>query len=183
MVVDDFGIKYVGREHVNHLIKCIKEKYELTKDWAISIAGSSCFGIIINAHLTYQCWDVSKSSSKNTSIKCLKSRNIAHTLQRQSNTAPRHKPHSPLIFPPNYLMWKSKKSNVSLVAFYTTHERSRSPSWWPSVPLQASKREAWRTQWPRLSNFWTTSQCTRMQPYGFERQTWSWTSIPMHLTF
>ena len=29
-----FQGKYVGKEHVDHLIKCIKTKYELTKDWA-----------------------------------------------------------------------------------------------------------------------------------------------------
>jgi hypothetical protein len=34
LVVDDFGVKYVGREHINHLIKCMKEKYELTEDWS-----------------------------------------------------------------------------------------------------------------------------------------------------
>ncbi len=28
LVVDDFRVKYVGREHVDHLIKCIKEKYQ-----------------------------------------------------------------------------------------------------------------------------------------------------------
>jgi hypothetical protein len=33
LVVDDFRVKYVGKEHVDHLIKCIKEKYELTEDW------------------------------------------------------------------------------------------------------------------------------------------------------
>jgi hypothetical protein len=33
LVVDDFGIKYVGKEHVDHLIWYIKQKYELTKDW------------------------------------------------------------------------------------------------------------------------------------------------------
>ena len=26
LVVDDFGVKYVGKEHIDHLIKCIKEK-------------------------------------------------------------------------------------------------------------------------------------------------------------
>ncbi len=31
--MDDFGVKYVGKEHVNHLIECLQEKYELTKDW------------------------------------------------------------------------------------------------------------------------------------------------------
>ena len=33
LVVDDFGVKYVGKEHVQHLIRCIKEKYEVTEDW------------------------------------------------------------------------------------------------------------------------------------------------------
>ena len=34
LVVDDFGIKYVDKEHVDHLIACIKEKYKLTEDWS-----------------------------------------------------------------------------------------------------------------------------------------------------
>ena len=33
LVVDNFGVKYVGKEHVEHLIRCITEKYEVTKDW------------------------------------------------------------------------------------------------------------------------------------------------------
>jgi hypothetical protein len=34
LVVDDFGVKYVGKEHANHLIACItKSKYKLTEDW------------------------------------------------------------------------------------------------------------------------------------------------------
>jgi hypothetical protein len=32
LVVDDFGVKYVGKEHVQHLITCLKEKYKLTED-------------------------------------------------------------------------------------------------------------------------------------------------------
>ena len=34
LVVDDFGVKYVGKEHADHLIQCIKQKYELTEDWS-----------------------------------------------------------------------------------------------------------------------------------------------------
>ena len=34
LVVHDFGVKYVGKEHVDHLIKCIQEKYEVTEDWS-----------------------------------------------------------------------------------------------------------------------------------------------------
>jgi hypothetical protein len=33
LVVDDFGVKCVGKEHVNHSIECLRESYELTKDW------------------------------------------------------------------------------------------------------------------------------------------------------
>jgi hypothetical protein len=34
-VVDDFGVKYVGKEHADHLIHCLKtETYKLTEDWA-----------------------------------------------------------------------------------------------------------------------------------------------------
>jgi hypothetical protein len=33
LVVDNFGVKYVGKEHADHLIKYIKTQYELTKDW------------------------------------------------------------------------------------------------------------------------------------------------------
>jgi hypothetical protein len=34
LVADYLGVKYVGKEHHNHLIECIKTKYELTEDWA-----------------------------------------------------------------------------------------------------------------------------------------------------
>jgi hypothetical protein len=33
LVVDDFGIKYVGQEQVDHLIAAIKTKYKLVGDW------------------------------------------------------------------------------------------------------------------------------------------------------
>jgi hypothetical protein len=33
LVVDNFGVKYVGKEHVQHLIWCIREKYKVTEDW------------------------------------------------------------------------------------------------------------------------------------------------------
>jgi hypothetical protein len=33
LVVDDFGVKYVGREHAEHLMACIKKKYNISRDW------------------------------------------------------------------------------------------------------------------------------------------------------
>jgi len=33
LVVNDFGVKYVGKEHADHLISCLKkETYKLTED-------------------------------------------------------------------------------------------------------------------------------------------------------
>ena len=35
LVIDNFGIKYVGREHANHLIQCLRNHYkEIDIDWA-----------------------------------------------------------------------------------------------------------------------------------------------------
>jgi len=33
LVVDDFGVKYIGKEHVHHLIQILKEHYEVEEDW------------------------------------------------------------------------------------------------------------------------------------------------------
>jgi hypothetical protein len=34
LVVDDFGVKYVGREHAEHLKQVLEEHYKVTADWA-----------------------------------------------------------------------------------------------------------------------------------------------------
>jgi hypothetical protein len=33
LVVDDFGIKYVGKEHAEHLIQTLQKKYAITTNW------------------------------------------------------------------------------------------------------------------------------------------------------
>jgi hypothetical protein len=33
LVVDDLGVKYVGREHAEHLMTCIKKNYNISSDW------------------------------------------------------------------------------------------------------------------------------------------------------
>ena len=37
LVVDDFGVKYTRQEDIDHLIGCIKEKYQLTEDWTVNL--------------------------------------------------------------------------------------------------------------------------------------------------
>jgi hypothetical protein len=33
LVVDDFGVEYIEKEHVMHLIRALKEHYEVEEDW------------------------------------------------------------------------------------------------------------------------------------------------------
>jgi hypothetical protein len=44
LVVDDFGVKYVGRAHANHLLNTLKKYYEVTEDWE----GNLYCGISLN---------------------------------------------------------------------------------------------------------------------------------------
>jgi hypothetical protein len=37
LVVDDFGVKYVGKQHADHLLNAIRTKYQLTCDWTGSL--------------------------------------------------------------------------------------------------------------------------------------------------
>jgi hypothetical protein len=43
LVVDDFGVKYVGREHAEHLMECIKNNYNISSDWN----GNACCGLTL----------------------------------------------------------------------------------------------------------------------------------------
>jgi hypothetical protein len=37
LVVDDFAVKYVGKQHTDHLRNALLKTYELTTDWAATV--------------------------------------------------------------------------------------------------------------------------------------------------
>ena len=41
LVVDDFGVKYMGKKYAEHLVNALKGKYKISEDWT----GSLYFGI------------------------------------------------------------------------------------------------------------------------------------------
>ena len=55
LVVDDFGIKYVGKEHVQHLLGILKKWYEVEEDWT----GSLYCEITLNWHYNQHYVDIS----------------------------------------------------------------------------------------------------------------------------
>lgn len=42
LVVDDFGVKYVGRQHAEHLIATLKKGYQLAVDWTGNLYCGIC---------------------------------------------------------------------------------------------------------------------------------------------
>ena len=55
LVVDDFGVKYIGDEHAQHLINCVQENYGLTHDLNKENQGALYCGMTVD-------WDYVKSS-------------------------------------------------------------------------------------------------------------------------
>ena len=53
LVVDDFGVKYIGDEHAEHLIKCVQEHYKLTHDLNKEEQGNLYLGVTLD-------WDYDK---------------------------------------------------------------------------------------------------------------------------
>ena len=43
LVVDDFGVKYVGEENAKHLVNALVEHYEISQDWD----GKKYFGLTL----------------------------------------------------------------------------------------------------------------------------------------
>ena len=55
LVVDDFGIKYIGEENAKHLIDVLKEFYEVEEDWK----GALYCGISLDWHYKDKYVDIS----------------------------------------------------------------------------------------------------------------------------
>ena len=82
LVIDDFGVKYEWKEDIEHLIKSIKQKYELTEDWD----GDLYCSIHIKWDYIAHTLDISMPGFI---IKKLQ------TYKCASPTKPQHCPHSP----------------------------------------------------------------------------------------
>jgi hypothetical protein len=79
LVVDDFGVKYVGREHAEHLRDVLASKYKITTDWD----GDLYLGL----HLK---WDYAACT-----VDLSMPGYVAKALQRFSHPAPARAQHSP----------------------------------------------------------------------------------------
>jgi hypothetical protein len=87
LVVDDFAIKYVGKEHADHLLACLRQQYTMTTDWDCS----NYIGLSVEWDYIKRTCDISLPGY------------VKRALHRFQHTAPRRPEHAPSKFtPPNY---------------------------------------------------------------------------------
>jgi hypothetical protein len=87
LVVDDFGVKYVGREHAEHLMTCIKKNYSISSDWN----GTAYCGLTLD-------WDY-----KNRTVDLSMPGYIKAALHKYQLPTPARPEHSPYMWnPPIY---------------------------------------------------------------------------------
>jgi hypothetical protein len=79
-VVDDFGIKYVGRENAEHLMMPIKKHYEISSDWK----ESAYCGLKID-------WDYANGPVDLYMTGCIKT--VLHTYQHLAPARAEHTSH------------------------------------------------------------------------------------------
>jgi hypothetical protein len=80
LVVDDFGVEYVGQEHAKHLNKAIEEHYEYSKDWE----GQLYVGIRIRWDYKNRVVDLSMPGYLQAAL---------HKFQHPAPKRPQHAPH------------------------------------------------------------------------------------------
>jgi hypothetical protein len=80
LVVDDFGVKYVGREHAEHLMECFKKNYNISSDWN----GSPYCGLTLE-------WDYKNRTVDLSMLGYIKA--ALHKYQHAAPTRPEHAPH------------------------------------------------------------------------------------------
>jgi hypothetical protein len=87
LVVDDFGVKYVGREHAEHVMGCIRKNYNISSNWT---GGAYC-GLTLD-------WDYKNSTVDLCMPGYIKA--VLHKYQHHSPARPEHAP--PTCNPPIY---------------------------------------------------------------------------------
>jgi hypothetical protein len=81
LVVDNLGVKYVGREHAEHLMECIKKNYIISSDWK----GSAYCGLTLE-------WDYKDRTVALSMPGYIKA--ALHKCQHAAPARPEHTPHT-----------------------------------------------------------------------------------------
>jgi hypothetical protein len=81
LVVDDFGVKYVGRENTENVMECIKKNYNISSNWK----GSAYYGLTLE-------WDYKNKTVDSSMPGYINA--VLHKYQHPAPTRPEHAPHT-----------------------------------------------------------------------------------------
>ena len=183
LVVDDFGIKYIGQENAQHLIDALKYFYEVEIYWKRKFY---C-GIILDWHYDAKYGNISMPNY------------VRKQLTQYKPDPPRRPQYSPyepkpihygkrsddmLVELDSSLLGQADKntSNKLSAVSYTMQERLISQSYFPSAPLQQNNLTQQNAQCNKFSI--TCNICTPIQTQSSnsEHPIWYSTSTQMHHT-
>jgi hypothetical protein len=80
LIVDDFGIEYLGKEHAEHLLSALRDNYTITTDWT----GKRYAGIVIE-------WNYTKRACRTTMVGYIT--DVSTRFGHPDSIKPEHSPH------------------------------------------------------------------------------------------
>jgi hypothetical protein len=173
LVVDNFGIKYIGKDHAMHLILILKEHYKVKEDWD----GKQYLGITMD-------WDY-----KNHEAHLSMPKYVECALVRSAHPTPdksQHKPHPHTI--PTYgakvkyakpedtsrkLSPTEKKFIQEVIGVLLYYSCTVDSTMLTALSVNASAQAKPTEDTMNSENsYWTTQQCTPMQFLHTRKATW-----------
>jgi hypothetical protein len=79
LVVDDFAVKYVGKQHADHIRNALLKTYELTTDWSRAVYS----GMTLKLDYKHRICDISMPGY------------VSNVLSKFQHDAPKHRQHTP----------------------------------------------------------------------------------------
>jgi hypothetical protein len=93
-MVDDFAVKYVGKQHAEHLWNALLQTYELTTDWTVTVYyGMTLTWDYKTGHAAFPCLVTFQTSKANFNITPQSIHNIPRPGMSRRSKAP--KPNMP----------------------------------------------------------------------------------------
>jgi hypothetical protein len=111
--VDDFAVKYVGKQHADHLRDALLRSYELTTDWE----GKVYSGMTLK-------WDYKNRTCCDISMHGY----VANVLRKFQHETPKHPQHTPSRSAPKPSMQRKMKHLLSRQKSVSTYKKSQDPS-------------------------------------------------------
>ncbi len=152
LVVDDFGIKYIGKKHALHLLNILKEHYEIAVDWT----GNKFIGLTMDWDYPSQKVHILMPGYIEKALTC-----FGHERpKRKQNSLHKHvapiydtwaqyvEPRTPVLSSAKQRRHTSKRSPApsSIMSVQSTRQSSQL-----SMPSQRNKQRLRKTRWRKYN--------------------------------